>query len=126
MIYELHYWKKEMDIFGVCVLGIITACGGGVIRDIILGITPPNTFRDPVYGVTATVTSIIIFLPFVRKMLFRHKKLYDKVLLYMDTAGLGIFTVVGARTALVMSEEYNIFLLIFVGVITGVGRVTVT
>ncbi len=113
--------KKEMDIFGVCVLGVITACGGGVIRDVILGITPPNTFRDPVYGITATMTSVIIFLPYVRKMLFRHKKIYDKVLLYMDTVGLGIFTVIGARTALIMPEEYGIFLLIFVGVITGVG-----
>ncbi len=113
--------KKEMDIFGVCVLGVITACGGGVIRDVILGITPPNTFRDPVYGITATITSIIIFLPFVRKALFRHKKIYDKVLLYMDTVGLGIFTVIGVRTALLMPEEFGIFLLIFVGVITGVG-----
>lgn len=113
--------KKEMDIFGVCVLGVITACGGGVIRDVILGITPPNTFRDPVYGITATVTSIIIFLPFVRRALFRHKKMYDKVLMYMDTAGLGIFTVMGVRTALITGEEYKIFLLIFVGVITGVG-----
>ncbi len=113
--------RKEMDIFGVCTLGLITACGGGVIRDVILGITPPSTFRNPVYGLTAIITSIIIFLPFVRKFLFRHKKLYDKVLLYMDTAGLGIFTVIGVRTALVLPEEYGIFLLIFVGVITGVG-----
>jgi len=113
--------KKEMDIFGVCTLGLITACGGGVIRDLILGITPPNTFRDPVYGLTAIITSVIIFMPFVRKVLFRHKKLYDKVLLYMDTAGLGIFTVIGVRTALLLPEEYGIFLLIFVGVITGVG-----
>lgn len=113
--------RKEMDIFGVCVLGIITACGGGVIRDVILGIAPPNTFRDPVYGITATVTSVVIFMPFVRKILFRHKKAYDKVLLIMDTTGLGIFTVIGVRTAMMMPEKCSIFLLVFVGVITGIG-----
>ena len=39
--------KKRMDIFGVIILGLITAVGGGVIRDITLGITPPATFRNP-------------------------------------------------------------------------------
>lgn len=113
--------KKEMDIFGVCVLGVITACGGGVIRDIILGITPPNTFLSPIYGITATITSVIIFLPFVRNFLAVHKKLYDRILFYMDTVGLGIFTVIGVRTAMLISDDFGIFLLIFVGVITGIG-----
>ena len=38
--------KKNMDIFGVCILGLTTAVGGGVVRDLILGITPPNTFQE--------------------------------------------------------------------------------
>lgn len=42
--------QRRMDIFGVLVLGVCTAVGGGVIRDILLGITPPNTFRNPVYA----------------------------------------------------------------------------
>ncbi|MBE6039108.1 MAG: trimeric intracellular cation channel family protein [Anaerofustis stercorihominis] len=113
--------KKEMDIFGVCTLGLITSVGGGVIRDLVLGITPPNTFRNPVYALTAVITSVIIFLPGVRKVLFRHRKVYDKALHLMDTVGLGIFTVVGVRTAMLMQEEYGIFLLVFVGLITGIG-----
>ena len=40
--------RKNMDIFGVCILGLSTAVGGGVIRDLILGCTPPATFRDPI------------------------------------------------------------------------------
>ena len=39
--------KKNMDIFGVCILGLTTAVGGGVIRDLILGITPPSTRPGP-------------------------------------------------------------------------------
>ena len=40
--------RKNMDIFGVCILGLTTAVGGGVIRDVILGNTPPATFRNPI------------------------------------------------------------------------------
>ena len=39
--------QKNMDIFGVCVLGLTTAVGGGIVRDLILGITPPNAVSGP-------------------------------------------------------------------------------
>ena len=47
--------KKQMDLFGVIVLGVCTAVGGGIVRDLILGITPPVTFQNPVYALTAPV-----------------------------------------------------------------------
>ena len=55
--------KKNMDVFGVCILGLTTAVGGGVIRDLLLGITPPGTFQDPIYAVVALLTSLVLFLP---------------------------------------------------------------
>ena len=112
--------KREMDIFGVCILGLVTAVGGGAIRDLILGITPPNTFRTPIYALVAVSVSILLFLPFVRGALHRFQRLYDLLLLGMDSLGLGIFTVMGIRTAFQAGHE-GWFLLIFVGVITGVG-----
>lgn len=112
--------SKKMDIFGVVTLGLITAVGGGVIRDLVLGNTPPATFRNPVYAVFAIITAITVFIPAVRRFLFKKQDLYDKILLLMDSVGLGIFTVVGVETAFLM-EHRNIFLLIFVGLITGVG-----
>ena len=45
--------NKKMDIFGVCILGLTVSIGGGVIRDLILGNTPPNTFKNPVYALVA-------------------------------------------------------------------------
>ncbi|MBR6529278.1 MAG: TRIC cation channel family protein, partial [Firmicutes bacterium] len=38
--------KKKMDILGISILGLLVACGGGVIRDLVLGIAPPMTFRN--------------------------------------------------------------------------------
>ena len=113
--------RKNMDIFGVCILGLTTAVGGGVIRDLVLGNTPPATFQDPVYAVVALVTALVLFLPQVRRLLIRNQALYDRVLFLMDAAGLGIFTVVGVRVAYAHVPQATLFLLIFVGVVTGAG-----
>jgi len=113
--------RKNMDIFGVCILGLTTAVGGGVIRDLILGNTPPATFRNPIYATVAILTAFVLFLPQVRRFLMRNPRQFDLVLFWMDTAGLAIFTVVGIRTAYDCASHPTLFLLVFVGVITGVG-----
>lgn len=113
--------KKKMDIFGIAMLGVMTSVGGGVIRDIVLGVFPPATFRHPQYAVSAIAVSIIIFLPFVRKRADHSSPLFDKLLLIADSIGLGVFTVNGIKAAVDAGFGKNIFLLIFVGVITGVG-----
>ena len=112
--------RKKMDVLGVCVLGLITAVGGGIIRDLVLGNTPPITFIKPRYAIIAIITSIIIFLPFVRKFLAHHKHGYELCLLITDTLGLATFSVIGVQVAYAGFSN-NMFLLIFVGVVTGVG-----
>lgn len=44
--------KKEMDVLGVIILGMVTAVGGGIMRDIILGNTPPQAFVEPVFALS--------------------------------------------------------------------------
>ena len=113
--------KRNMDIFGVAILGLVTAVGGGVIRDLVLGITPPATFTDPLYAMVAIVTAFVAFVPAVRKLFLRHQTAYDLTVRVMDALGLGIFTVVGIDVAYQEMGEINFFLFVFVGVITGVG-----
>lgn len=113
--------KKKMDILGVCVLGLCVAVGGGVIRDIILGSTPPKTFQHPIYAALAISVSIILFIPAVRGYLSRHNHLYELCMLWMDSIGLGVFTVVGVQRCFEIVPEAGIFLAVFVGVMTGVG-----
>lgn len=115
---------RRMDVFGVCVLGVITSVGGGMIRDVVLGIIPPGVFQKPVYALVATITSCLVFLVLYlkRHLLEGHfKEIYDRIMLIMDTIGLGIFTVVGVNTGIQQGYLYNTFLLVFVGTITGVG-----
>ena len=113
--------EKKMDVFGVSILGLTTAVGGGVMRDLILNITPPAAFQRPFFAVTAIIISIILFIPFVRKTLLHTGKIYDALLLIMDSIGLGLFTVAGVQVAYSASSEKNVFLITFVGVLTGVG-----
>ena len=117
--------KKQMDLLGVCVLGMTTAVGGGMIRDLILGVTPPVMFQNPTYALIAIAFSVLVFcgLYFFQNKLTNKKVqgVYDKLMMIFDSLGLGLFTVVGVTTAINIGYETTGFLQIFVGVLTGVG-----
>ena len=114
--------EQKMDIFGVSVLGVITAVGGGMIRDVTLGITPPGVFQKPVYAAVAVLTSVLVFflLYFKREML-KGNVTYDKVMLVMDSVGLGVFTVMGVDKGITEGYMGRTFFLVFLGTVTGVG-----
>ena len=113
--------KKNMDIFGVCILGLTTAVGGGVIRDLILGLTPPSAFEDPTAALVALGVSAVFFLSRVRQVLMHNPRHYNRLLFWMDALGLGAFTVIGIQIAYESAQRPTFFLLVFVGSITGVG-----
>lgn len=112
---------KQMDMLGVTVLGLITAVGGGMVRDVLLGQTPPAIFSDPVTVLTAVAASILVFSPAVRRRLLKTRRIYDLTLRLADSLGLGIFTVIGAQTACGVLEQSNWFAIAFLGTMTGVG-----
>ena len=113
--------KKNMDVFGVAILGLTTAVGGGVIRDLILGQTPPRMFQNPIYAGLAVAVALIIFIIARRGYFEGRHELYDFSMLIMDSLGLAAFTVTGIGAALETNAGSGWFLLIFVGVVTGVG-----
>ena len=117
--------EKKMDIFGVNVLGATTAVGGGIMRDIILGVTPPGAFSHPVYVLVAALTSTILFvIAYAKPTAFESRvktDYYDKLMFWCDTAGLGIFTVVGIQAAVRAVGGENVFFFVFIGTLTGVG-----
>lgn len=116
--------KKQLDLLGVIVLGVTTAVGGGMLRDIIIGNVPPALFKDPIYVLLAFITVMLLFV-IVRlnqKILDgRSMETYEKVMNIFDAIGLGAFTVVGIDTAVLSGYGDYHFLIIFLGVITGVG-----
>ncbi|MFT4106688.1 MAG: trimeric intracellular cation channel family protein [Lacrimispora sp.] len=116
--------KKQLDLLGVIVLGVTTAVGGGMLRDIIIGNVPPNLFKDPIYVLLAFATVLLLFgfVRINRKFVnSRSIEAYEKVMNIFDAIGLGAFTVVGIDTAVISGYGDYDFLVIFLGVITGVG-----
>ena len=113
--------NKKMDILGIIILAMATAVGGGIIRDLVLGITPPAALTHPVYALVSIVVAILVFIPIIRNHLQKETHVTTWVLRVMDSLGLGVFTVIGIEAAIAIGQHDNIFLLIFVGVVTGVG-----
>ena len=115
--------QKRMDIFGVNILAILTACGGGLTRDIIMGNFPPQMFVNPFYVLVAAIVANIVFgiMYFHRGIPQKFSGLYDRGLFVFDTLGLAAFMVDGVMIGANFGYEDDLFLLAFLGFITGVG-----
>ena len=116
--------KREMDIFGVNLLGVTTAVGGGFIRDVTLGITPPQILLEPSCAIVAILLSTALFVMQyfrVRPLTERAVKRYEKVMLYCDAIGLAVFTVVGIDKAVTMYPDTSWAGALFLGLLTGTG-----
>jgi uncharacterized membrane protein YeiH len=85
---------RKMDLLGVLVLGIVTAIGGGTLRDILLGDMPPFCFKNETYLYVSISCALLTF--FTHHILHR----YSNALLYFDAVGLGTFVVIGTEKAL--------------------------
>lgn len=114
--------EKKADLFGVCLMGLTTAVGGGIIRDIVLGQTPPRIFQAHGTLMLALITSLIIFAMayFARGIYSSRQAVVDKVNNVFDAMGLGVFTVTGMRIA-IESGAADVVLIIFLGAVTGIG-----
>lgn len=116
--------QSKMDILGVVIISVTTAFGGGIIRDLVLGVNPPNVFTDPNYMYVAMGVSLTIFmlLYFNKKILGNPSyKYFDILLTISDAIGLAVFTVLGMNVAFAVSQDFRGAIYIFVGLITGVG-----
>lgn len=116
--------KKQLDLLGIVVLGVTTAVGGGMIRDLLIGIHPPTLFVNPVYVLAAFLAVMVLFaIAKYRRITLTmlESAEYERVTNLLDAIGLGAFTVVGIDTAIEAGFAEYRFLMIFLGVITGVG-----
>ena len=114
---------RKLDLFGVIFLGAITACGGGMMRDIILGSLPPAAFRNPIFVLVAAITSILVFLfAYLKEQRYwQQRDRIDHYINLLDAIGLGIFSVIGAEVAMNRGYSDNMFLCMMMGMSTGVG-----
>lgn len=105
--------ERRLDLFGVVVVAFITACGGGIVRDLCIGAVPPASLGDWRYLLTAVVAAVVTV--WAGALI---KRLANPVLLF-DAVGLGLFAVTGAHKAL--SYGHNSEVAILLGMITAIG-----
>lgn len=116
--------EYELDVFGIALVGVTSAVGGGVIRDLILGNTPAVAFTNPVYVITAIITVAVamIFIKILDKHIEEKSVIKLKTMIAIfDAIGLGLFAVNGTALAFEFGYQDNFFLCVFTGLITAIG-----
>jgi uncharacterized membrane protein YeiH len=103
-----------LDLLGVLVLSFMVALGGGIVRDLLIGATPPSAIRDWRYPVLAFVAGLTAFL-----LHTQVRAIPPLLLITLDAAGLALFAVAGAEKAL--EFRINPFIATLMGAITGCG-----
>lgn len=105
--------QKRLDLFGVVAISYMTACGGGIVRDLCLGSLPPVGISDWRYLATSAFASVMAIWA---RPIVDHLK---HPVVFFDSLGLGIYAVVGAHKALLFG--HNIEVAIVLGMVTAVG-----
>ena len=103
---------KAVDLFGVLVLALVTAFGGGTVRDVLLGDLPVFWMADRSFILNAAVTAVVVFF------LVRYHDLPMTVLMVADAFALALFTMIGTRKGLAFPVAPSIAVML--GVTTGV------
>ncbi|MFD2466248.1 trimeric intracellular cation channel family protein [Amycolatopsis silviterrae] len=86
--------RARLDVFGVVVVGLTTALGGGVMRDVLLGIHPPTSLRNWSYLAVCAAAALVVFAFHPQVARLRH------AVLLADAVGLGVFATSGTTVAL--------------------------
>lgn len=103
--------RRNMDWFGVCVLGCVTALGGGTTRDVLLGHYPLVWVEQPAYLLVTVAAAL--FTIAVARVMERLKLIF----LLLDALGLVVFTIIGCGVAMEMGQP--VIIVIVAGMITG-------
>lgn len=114
---------RGLDLFGVVFLAIMTAFGGGTIRDILLGKFPPKMFYSYQNLMIAFVCAVGVFLLmyFQRTENVTKSTAFIKSVNIFDAIGLGIFSVIGVQASFAAGYGNNAFFSVFLGMTTGCG-----
>lgn len=105
--------KNRLDLFGVFVLAIITASGGGLIRDVIISDDTPVFFVEPKYLITIIVSMIAtcFMIKYIRRLMY--------IIKVFDAIGLGVFTILAAYKGMLFGVPA--IGVVFIAALTGIG-----
>ena len=113
---------KENDFLGVLFLALVTCFGGGILRDIFIGNTPPLFFKMyiPIIISVLVATAVIVLAAIFKRQYVRNEKALEAVNNYFDAVGLSAFVITGAQIC-IEAGYTNPFLIISMGMLSGTG-----
>lgn len=113
----------SLDLFGVIIVGITTAVGGGMVRDLLMGNIPPHIFYQPEVLLLAFLTTVTVFIfaAFNAKRFAGVRQKLEHTNIFFDAVGLAAFSVAGVEAASSAGYSDNMLLTVTLGVLTGVG-----
>lgn len=106
--------EKDLDYYGIGFFAIITAVGGGIIRDILINQRLPVALENPVYVIISLVSALVVVIAYKRIVK------YANVIQFFDAIGLAAFTAIGAEVAIKNHLELP-FVIITLALLTGTG-----
>jgi len=115
--------KARLDIFGVVFVSAITAFGGGVLRDILIGRTPPAIFEIGHMALLSFLSAIIVFviIRFKKEKFSAFEERIEFINNVFDAMGLAAFSVMGTEVAFAAGFSGNVFISVTLGMFTGIG-----
>lgn len=115
--------KKNMDIFGVTFLGLITAFGGGILRDTLIGKVPPAFFTNYWMVLAGFAAALIVFwvARILKERYFSREEPIEHINNVFDALGLGAFAVTGAQVTMEAGFEKQWLLVLLMGLLTAIG-----
>jgi uncharacterized membrane protein YeiH len=108
--------KHELDLLGFFILGLMTGIGGGIVRDIILGV-PPAALTTNLYLTICLLAAVVSY--------YSYKPIAARwnIILLVDAIGLGTFTAIGCAKA--AAHGYGFFGIVLLGAMSAIGGGTI-
>ena len=102
--------RYRLDLFGVLLLGGVTALGGGTLRDLLMGSVPPRMFSSFEYLLIAAITSFVVFTLayFARGKEWKRPSALGEMLNVIDALGLGAFAVAGTQMPRIRGQSLHV------------------
>lgn len=106
--------ERKLDYYGIAFLAIITAVGGGIVRDIIINLPLPVALANPTYIIISIASAAVVIL------FYKWMNKFQSLVNIFDAVGLAAFTAIGAKAAL-SNDVYTPFVVITLALLTGTG-----
>lgn len=104
--------QKRLDWYGICILSIITAIGGGILRDILINRPIPASLTNPMYAIVSVASAAFVMF------FYKRVRRANRWVLVADAFGLAAFTAIGAEVS-ALSGHPDIYVTVTLAVLTG-------